>query len=110
MGLVVKLRRLKTTIISSLFIFSSYIYANVSSIKLDGETYIIETQVNKMNRAQESRIATMKAKVQLARFLKKQSKSIIVDLQHFIFVDRKITQNKVIYRFKIDKNNIEVIK
>lgn len=74
-----------------------------------GKSYIVMTEVEKINRNTDMKKATIKAKSQLARYLNPKSKSVSIEIKQFQFISKSHYSDKIIYRFKIDKDNVQVI-
>lgn len=106
-----KLRKLKTTIIFSLLLSSTIALANSVNLRnLAGEEYyFIQIKIDKVNNARDNRIASIRAKSQLVKFLKKRSESIAIDLKHFNIVEKVSYQDEVIFTFKIKKDNVHIL-
>lgn len=107
----VKLRKLKTTIIFSLLLSSTIALANSVNLRnLSGEEYyFIQIKIDKVNNARDNRIASIRAKSQLAKYFKKQSESIVIDLKHFSLVEKVYYQDEVIFTFKIKKDDVHIL-
>ncbi|MDO9799164.1 hypothetical protein Q7458_07265 [Glaesserella parasuis] len=90
---------------------STIALANSVNLKnLAGEEYyFIQIKMNKINNARDNRIASVRAKSQLAKYLKKQSGSIVIDLKHFSLVEKVSYQDEVIFTFKIKKDDVQVL-
>lgn len=104
-----KLKNLKTTIISStILLFPSLSCAK--DVTEQGKSYFIVTEIERIHRTRDMHRAMLKAKGQLARYLDPKEKSVIIEMKHFQFVSKRDYAEKSVYRFKIDKQNIKLIK
>lgn len=104
-----KLKNLKITIISSaILLFPLLSYAK--NVTEQGKSYFIITEVEKIHRTTDMHRAMLKAKGQLARYLDPKEKSVIIEMKHFQFINKRDYAEKSVYRFKIDKQNVKLIK
>lgn len=113
----VKLRKLKTTIVSSLLglmllVFSSSIYANTSNIRLEkeptGNIYHIRVVFESKGLVQDNRLSFLRAKSQLLKFIKMSSKvDGHIDMKHFTLIDKKFSGKNVMYHFSVKESDIQ---
>lgn len=113
----VKLKKLKTTIISSCFgaiflLLTTPSYANQFGVKVQENNqekyYLIETKIEKVNRSRDSRIAPVKAKSQLLKYLKRQRKTAEVELKHFSLIKQSSNEKYRVFLFEVKEENIEM--
>lgn len=107
-----KLRKLKTTIVSSLALFSviSCCYANYFNVDEYTGHYLIVVETERIHSTKSGQRAAIKAKAQLAHYLKPRSKSATIEIKHFQIVDKKDYSDKSVYRFKVNKKDIWIVK
>lgn len=72
--------------------------------------YFIKTRMNKVNKARDTRKAYLKAKLQLSRYLNKDSKSIKIELSHFSLLKMEEDKEERIFFFKIKPSNIIILE
>lgn len=101
----------KITIIFSLLLaIIPFSFAENSTIKEQEGYYWIEVILEPSPRAIEYRTATLRAKSQLARYLKADKPIVTLDVRHFILEKRERKDNVSIYRFKVAKENVKKAK
>lgn len=103
-----RLRKLRITIVSSFLLFLSSIgYTKVDKVIESNSYYYIDVVIESINRSKDIRLATIKAKIQLSHFIKKEKSSINIEMKHFILIGSTHYSKEAIYRFKVNKNNIK---
>ncbi|KMK52456.1 hypothetical protein RO21_00985 [[Actinobacillus] muris] len=111
----VKLRNLKTTIISNVIGIISFLsimpaVANSFGVSLKKENgkmvYFIETKLDTINRSRDSRVAPIYAKSQLLKYLKNKHSFASVDLKHFTLLKVEKHNGYSVFIFKVNKSNV----
>lgn len=120
MAVVVKLRKAKITTISKLqiaiasFAMAISVWANDFGVKMieneQGKFYLIETQIEKISPVRDHRVAPLYAKSQLIKYLRKQHPVNQISLSQFILEKKTVTQNKTIFLFKVNAENVKIVR